>query len=284
MQRAGQSDALESTLVRIDTLLARAAREQGVQVIRAGDYVLVRMKPRKEDRGKQNWLLIKKRDEHAGLQDRLAPRSVGVITDDGGRTWRKVSGLPSGNVGRIGLDISRRDPNQLTVIVENLNARSEGTPGRVDACVASSGRGGTAAKTAKPGGPMGNEVYRSTDGGRTWRKTHSDGIDYGEYIEQITYLLFLKMADERGVKIPKDCDWPSLRERSGIALTEPGCGTDLQAVRTCAERSSSPHRVIRRRDSVATARFIFDSPRSRSRTSMGTSTTRNPARTWRVRP
>ena len=28
-----------------------------------------------------------------------------------------------------------------------------------------------------PGGPIGNEVYRSTDGGRTWRKTHGDGID-----------------------------------------------------------------------------------------------------------
>ena len=34
-----------------------------------GDYVLVRMKPRKEDRGKQNWLLIKKRDEYAGDGD-----------------------------------------------------------------------------------------------------------------------------------------------------------------------------------------------------------------------
>ena len=31
-----------------------------------GEYVLVRMKPRKEDRGRQNWLLIKKRDEYAG--------------------------------------------------------------------------------------------------------------------------------------------------------------------------------------------------------------------------
>jgi bifunctional non-homologous end joining protein LigD len=31
-----------------------------------GDYVLVRMKPRKEDRGRQNWLLIKKRDDYAG--------------------------------------------------------------------------------------------------------------------------------------------------------------------------------------------------------------------------
>ena len=34
-----------------------------------GDYVLVRMKPRPQDRGKQNWLLIKKRDDYAGDGD-----------------------------------------------------------------------------------------------------------------------------------------------------------------------------------------------------------------------
>ena len=28
-----------------------------------------------------------------------------------------------------------------------------------------------------------------------------DGIDYGDYIEQLTYLLFLKMADERGIDL-----------------------------------------------------------------------------------
>ncbi|CAN5798594.1 hypothetical protein BH24ACI5_BH24ACI5_15940 [soil metagenome] len=95
-------------------------------------------------------------------------------TDDGGTTWTKVGGLPSGNVGRIGLDLSRRNPNQLTLIVENLNPRGESMPARVDACVASSGRGGA---PARPGGPIGNEVYRSTDGARTWIKTHGDGID-----------------------------------------------------------------------------------------------------------
>jgi hypothetical protein len=47
-----------------------------------------------------------------------------------------------------------------------------------------------------------------------------DGIDYGDYIEQITYLLFLKMADERGVELPKGCDWPSLREKTGTELTD----------------------------------------------------------------
>lgn len=34
-----------------------------------------------------------------------------------------------------------------------------------------------------------------------------DGIDYGDYIEQLTYLLFLKMADEKGIDIPSDYDW-----------------------------------------------------------------------------
>lgn len=59
--------------------------------------------------------------------------------------------------------------------------------------------------------------------GKLWGFCHTlrhDGIDYGDYIEQITYLLFLKMADERGVKIPKDCDWPSLRALSGTQLTD----------------------------------------------------------------
>ena len=30
-----------------------------------------------------------------------------------------------------------------------------------------------------------------------------DGIDYGDYIEQITYLLFIKMADERGIDLAR---------------------------------------------------------------------------------
>ena len=50
---------------------------------------------------------------------------------------------------------------------------------------------------------------------KLWGFCHTlrhDGIDYGDYIEQITYLLFLKMADERGVELPEGCDWPTLRE------------------------------------------------------------------------
>ncbi len=60
--------------------------------------------------------------------------------------------------------------------------------------------------------------------GRLWGFAHNlrhDGVDYGDYIEQITYLLFLKMADEQGItEIPAECDWPHLRGLSGVALTE----------------------------------------------------------------
>ncbi|MCL5958170.1 MAG: type I restriction-modification system subunit M N-terminal domain-containing protein, partial [Chloroflexi bacterium] len=44
-----------------------------------------------------------------------------------------------------------------------------------------------------------------------------DGVSYGDYVEQLTYLLFLKMADERTKpplnepsSIPHGLAWPSL--------------------------------------------------------------------------
>jgi type I restriction enzyme M protein len=74
---------------------------------------------------------------------------------------------------------------------------------------------------------------------KLWGFCHTlrhDGIDYGDYIEQLTYLLFLKMADEKGVAIPKNCSWETLKAPAGTALTDhcscrdfticdPACGT-----------------------------------------------------------
>src|SRR5437879_5106147 len=71
---------------------------------------------------------------------------------------------------------------------------------------------------------------------KLWGFCHTlrhDGIDYGDYIEQLTYLLFLKMADERGIDLSRkpmknekdedilyDCSWPTLATQSGTALTD----------------------------------------------------------------
>lgn len=71
---------------------------------------------------------------------------------------------------------------------------------------------------------------------RLWGFCHvlrHDGIDYGDYIEQITYLLFLKMADERAIDLSRlayttedgsafktDASWPTLADKSGTALTD----------------------------------------------------------------
>ena len=52
-----------------------------------------------------------------------------------------------------------------------------------------------------------------------------DGVSYGDYLEQLTYLLFLKMADEyakepynRESRIPEEYNWESLRSKRGAEL------------------------------------------------------------------
>ena len=52
-----------------------------------------------------------------------------------------------------------------------------------------------------------------------------DGVSYGDYLEQLTYLIFLKMADEysqppynRKVGIPAEYNWQSLKTKRGVEL------------------------------------------------------------------
>ena len=47
-----------------------------------------------------------------------------------------------------------------------------------------------------------------------WNYCHTlrhDGVDYGDYIEQLTYLLFLKMADEQDVTLSREVSWSKLK-------------------------------------------------------------------------
>lgn len=47
-----------------------------------------------------------------------------------------------------------------------------------------------------------------------------DGITYHQYVTELTYILFLKMAKETGTEdgIPEQYRWDVLRQKSGIEL------------------------------------------------------------------
>jgi type I restriction enzyme M protein len=63
---------------------------------------------------------------------------------------------------------------------------------------------------------------------KVWNFCHTlrdDGVSYGDYLEQLTFLLFLKMADEyskppysRDTHIPKKLNWQSLFGKTGAEL------------------------------------------------------------------
>ncbi|MBQ1500348.1 MAG: N-6 DNA methylase [Sphingomonas sp.] len=64
---------------------------------------------------------------------------------------------------------------------------------------------------------------------KVWNYAHvlrDEGVSYGDYLGQISFLLFLKMDKERAQAlgepsaIPTDCNWDSLRTLSGVALDE----------------------------------------------------------------
>jgi type I restriction enzyme M protein len=58
---------------------------------------------------------------------------------------------------------------------------------------------------------------------KLWGFCHTlrhDGIGYAHYVEQLTYLLFLKMASERDITLPKGTDWAHLRSLSGTDLLD----------------------------------------------------------------
>jgi len=91
---------------------------------------------------------------YAALWDRQGGQGSGIYkTTDAGRTWIRLSqGLPSGEIGRIGIDVYHRDPKVLY------------------ATVSESGRN------------IG--IYRTQDGGLTWTK-RGKAISGGSFFGQI---------------------------------------------------------------------------------------------------
>ncbi len=94
----------------------------------------------------------------------LAGPGSGIYkTIDAGKTWTKLTaGLPGGMLGRIGLDISLKNPLVLYANVENGNKDKMSDADRLKEL-----REGKASA-----GMIGEEVYRTDDGGKTWRKVN----------------------------------------------------------------------------------------------------------------
>ncbi|HSG09115.1 MAG TPA: hypothetical protein VLA36_12215 [Longimicrobiales bacterium] len=91
---------------------------------------------------------------------------------DGGATWTELTeGLPEGDMGRIGIAVSRSNPNVVMALVEAPNRPSGERPQR--------GPGGFGRRDPGESG-----TYRSEDGGATWRKM-SDRNDRPMYYSHI---------------------------------------------------------------------------------------------------
>jgi photosystem II stability/assembly factor-like uncharacterized protein len=97
------------------------------------------------------------------------PESAIYRTDDGGDKWTRLSGgLPTGKIGRIGLDIYQQSPQVLYALIENQNPKP-GAPG-------------SAVSAIKPlaAGIIGNELYRTDDEGRNWRRVTDVNVAGGK--------------------------------------------------------------------------------------------------------
>ena len=97
------------------------------------------------------------------------PESAIYRTADGGDKWQRLGGgLPTGKIGRIGLDIYQKNPLVLYALLENQNPK----PGAATADVS--------AISPLAAGIIGNELYRTDDGGRTWRKVTDVNVAGGK--------------------------------------------------------------------------------------------------------
>ncbi len=78
------------------------------------------------------------------------PESGVYRSDDGGTTWARLrGGLPDGpKTGRIGLAVSWSDPDKVYALVDNLSKDRE----------------------------LAAEVYRTVDGGKSWKRTHAEEL------------------------------------------------------------------------------------------------------------
>lgn len=97
------------------------------------------------------------------------PESAIYRTDDGGDKWTKLTGgLPTGKIGRIGIDLYQKNPLILYALLENQNPK----PGAETRDVS--------AISPLAAGIIGNELYRTDNGGKSWRKVTDVNVAGGK--------------------------------------------------------------------------------------------------------
>lgn len=138
--------------------------------------------------GGRTWKNVKNIDTHTGFTDVIFdPSNPSVIyaasfqrerrpysyvgggpgsglwkSSDGGDSWTRLTeGLPKGDVGRIGLDVSRSNPNVVYATIETKVTGNGATSGNTEA-----------------------SVYRSDDYGESWQKMGT-GFSYPWYMGQL---------------------------------------------------------------------------------------------------
>ncbi len=139
------------------------------------------------------------------------PESGIYKTTDGGKTWKRLSGgLPSGYIGRIGIDIFRKNPNILYAVVENFRQPTEEEK-------AAGRRAGRQAHPVSVG-----EVYRTDDAGQTWVKVNTgkeplaskapysfNQIYVDPENDRVVYITGVTLASSvDGGRTWRDADWP----------------------------------------------------------------------------
>lgn len=89
---------------------------------------------------------------------------------DGGDSWEMLTnGLPSGMLGRIGLDIADSDPDVVYATIENANKEGMSDEERYRELL----------NHESSSGMIGGEIYRSDDAGASWRKVNPDDQEVG---------------------------------------------------------------------------------------------------------